>query len=102
MSRWPVCGHIKCLATADAVKVIHPGLEEHHLFTFICHTDFSLGHITHISTHILNYRLYLLLRLQHHILHRDNMRPDNPQLHCLSEVWVTGSNDKRNHSSPLR
>lgn len=26
-------------------------------------------------------------------------RPDNPQLHCLSVIWVTGSKDKRHRSS---
>lgn len=29
-----------------------------------------------------------------------HVRPDNPQLHCLSAIWVTGSKDKRNRSSP--
>lgn len=37
MSGLSVCGCFKRLATADTVKVIHPGLEEHHLFTLICH-----------------------------------------------------------------
>ena len=73
-SEWVVCqwDALKCLATADAVKVIHPDFVEHHFFALICHTEIhcedvglslSLTHThthTHTRTHKLEHGLYLL------------------------------------------
>lgn len=54
MSGWSVCGCSKCLATTDTVKVIHPGWEEHHLFTLIRHSDchWEDVQLTHTHTHM--------------------------------------------------
>lgn len=70
MTALSACGCFKHLTTTHTVKVIHSGLEEQHLFTLICHTDIHWEDVQlrHINTHTVKCALYLLCRLQDHIL----------------------------------
>lgn len=78
-NEWVVCRRdaLKCLATADAVKVIRPGFAERHFFALICHTEIHWEDVglTHTCTHKLEHGLYLLCRQQHHILQTETCVP---------------------------
>ena len=100
MSGWSVRGRFKRLASTDTVKVIHPGLEEHHLFAPICQTDIHWEDLQprHIRT---RWGMGCIYSADHSItsFKKRHVRRDNSQLHCLSVIWVTGSKDKRSRSS---